>query len=160
MNTQTIRTIVIFTIITGVLFFAADNISPDSDLEPQNETSSAQFLDLIAQLDTVSIDFDFVDDLGTSAVVTDIRIDEARPGDIGRNNPFRQTDSGESFSDSRGIVSNLQSFGQGSVPGGSSVIPDVDNSSLAETEIPTPSASQGVISDPPPEVSESITLTR
>lgn len=122
MNTQAVRSLIIFIIIAGVLLFAANSISPDPDLEPLNDTSSAQFLDLVLRLDTIAIDFDFITNLGTSAVVTDVRIDDVRPGEVGRSNPFRRTESGVSFGDDlSGIVSNLRPF-----DGGSSFDPGFD----------------------------------
>ena len=124
MNTQTIKAFVIFLIITGIIFFAANSFAPEYDPNTVGLTvRSAEFLTLAADLEAVQVDFGFVDRLGAVDPITNVFVSDPRTSSIGRDNPFRKTGASVQVDRSRGAAPDFSSFTQES-DSTQSLVPD------------------------------------
>ena len=64
MNTQAIKSIVFFLILTAVLFFGAHKIASTPDVKFEElSTRAATFIELVAALEGIDFDIDFVESL-------------------------------------------------------------------------------------------------
>ena len=89
---QKIKSVLIFFVLVFVLFYFGSMIAPEPEVSFEGERS-ARFLDVVAVLDTIEFDFEFINSFGTTALKTDVVISPISPSDSGRDNPFKRSDT-------------------------------------------------------------------
>ena len=124
MNSAKIKSVFIFIILTSVLFYFNNLIARESTFTIEDTEQSAQFLDIVAVLNDIQFDLDFVGSLGDTVIKTDVYIQPLSPSDAGRDNPFRKSNPSVLFESPQDVFS-----GQGEVR------------AIIEGEVPSPGLS-------------------
>lgn len=86
-----IKSIFIFIVLTGVLFYFANLVARESGFTIEDTGHSARFLDIVAVLGDIQFDLDFINSLGDTAIKTDVYIQPLSSSDAGRDNPFKKS---------------------------------------------------------------------
>lgn len=97
MNSGKIKSVFIFIVLTGVLFYFGHLLAREPMFSIEDTEQSARFLDAVAVLNDIQFDLDFVNSLGDTAIKTDVYIRPLSPSDAGRDNPFRKSNPSALF---------------------------------------------------------------
>ena len=101
MNKDGIKSLAIFLVITGVIFYGAHIFAGDSEVTFSTENArSTTFLNLVQVLNGIEFDLDFVQSLGSGrgGVQNPVIIQDVYDGRTGRANPFAPASSQNTFS--------------------------------------------------------------
>ena len=104
MNFQKIKSILAFFVPVFLLFYLATSISPEPTVS-FSENRSARLLEVVATLDTIDFDIDFINSFGNTSLKTVVYIPDISSSDPGRDNPFMRSGGVPVF---EGIVNALE----------------------------------------------------
>ena len=118
MNSGKIKSVLIFIVLIGILFYFGNLIARESTFSIEDTEQSARFLGIVAVLQDIAFDLDFVNSLGDTAIKTDVYVQPLSSSDFGRDNPFRKSDPSILFESPQDVFS-----GQGEVRAIREVLP-------------------------------------
>lgn len=96
MDLQKVKSLFFFLVLAALLFYFGHTIARESGSAGYSE-QSARFLGIVAVLDTIQFDLDFVNSLGDTSIKTDVFVPSLSRGDSGRDNPFMKSNPSASF---------------------------------------------------------------
>ena len=96
MNFEKIKSALVFFALIFILFYFGNMIARQPDIS-FGGNRSARFLSVVAVLDTINLDFDFINSFGNASLRTDVYIPKVSPSEFGRDNPFMKSSAPASF---------------------------------------------------------------
>ncbi len=119
MNSGKVKSVFIFIILTGILFYFGDLVARESAFSIEDTEQSARFLDIVAVLNDIQFDLDFVNSLGDTAIKTNVYIQPLSSSDAGRDNPFRKSSPSALFESPQDVFPSqeeVRAIFEGEVP--------------------------------------------
>lgn len=118
MNAKSLKLLGIYFLIVIVFYFASTKFARTSDYVLPVDSVSVEFLALVEELETLSIDVDFISSQQEATFKTPVSpVESPPPASIGRVNPFRVSSSSP-FSAPSNTTGSPNLF-EGSSPAGS-----------------------------------------
>ena len=103
MDSQKIKSLFLFLVLTALFFYFGHAIAREPGSSVVQSEQSTRFLDVIAVLDSIQFDFDFINSLGDTSIKTDVYVPPLPLSDSGRDNPFMRSNSSTPFSGLPGV---------------------------------------------------------
>ena len=89
-----------FIVLTGMLFYFGNMVARKSNPATASSEQSARFLDIVAVLDTIQFDLDFINSFGNATINTDAYVEPiSNISNDGRDNPFMKSNPYTAFGD-------------------------------------------------------------
>ncbi|MCY4577381.1 MAG: hypothetical protein OXB96_03115 [Candidatus Kaiserbacteria bacterium] len=108
MTSQKIKSVFIFIVLVGVLFYFGHLFARESQATSPVDDLSSRFLAVVAVLDSIQFDFAFLNSLGSSAVRTDVYIQPLSSSGVGRDNPFMRSGPSTPFRGSQEVPTGVE----------------------------------------------------
>ena len=103
MDIQKVKSLLFFLILTALFFYFGHTIAREPGSSIVHSEQSTRFLDVIAVLDNIQFDFDFISSLSDTSIKTEVYVPPLSPSDSSRDNPFMRSSVSSSFSGLSGL---------------------------------------------------------
>lgn len=103
MDPQKIKSLFLFLILAALFFYFGHSIAREPGSSVVQSEQSTRFLDVIAVLDSIQFDFDFINSLSDTSIKTDVYVPPLSLSDSGRDNPFMRSNPSTPFSGLPGV---------------------------------------------------------
>ena len=110
MDSQKVKSLFFFLVLTALFFYFGHTIAREPGAAAALSEQPTQFFDVIAVLDSIQFDFDFINSLSDTAVKTEVYVPPLSPSDSGRDNPFMRSTPSVFFSSSPGVPTGVAGF--------------------------------------------------
>ena len=110
MDSQKVKSLLLFLVLTALFFYFGHTIAREPGSVVVQSEQSTRFLDVIAVLDSIQFDFDFINSLSDTAIKTDEPVPLLSPSDSGRDNPFMRSNPSAFFAGSSGVPTGAVGF--------------------------------------------------
>lgn len=89
MDAAKAKSLILFTVITVAMFYVANMLArTPEEMDPEDQSRSQVFIDLVSRLSSIDFDLTFVDSVLGNLITTNVQGVEQKPSTIGRVNPF------------------------------------------------------------------------
>ena len=110
MNLQKVKSLLLFLVLAALFFYFGHAVAREPGSAVVQSEQSTRFFDIIAVLDSIQFDFDFINSLSDTAINTDTYDPSLSSPDSGRDNPFMRSDVSTPFSGLSGVSTGVAEF--------------------------------------------------